>query len=406
MLNCASCDTSLHENQAYTCSRCAEPIYCSRTCQHDHWSRGHKYNCNVEPTTLYIGNSIEDKTIFDNDLDFNRKYIVDTLSKRGIDKIYLDVVNKYKVPFYFTTRSTRSTKINPIRVTDSGIRIYVKSKSKKDVFKSINVLVAPMTMAPLLMPASFSLTKYTKFTYYIKIYLTLVSLSKIKNSSKLTSYDRIHYNSNDYVGRVAAIKGIPNYDQCMKNLGILRDKAIELASNLSLDDFKDEVASVDKEVEGMDQIWLDQFKYFKNKTIKSTKFNEKFIGTIRRAYNSDYGVTITITLRSVIDPLNSLLDVDGLFLLLIHELGHTLAPSYGFDKRYKLKINGKTKTVVLPSQKSHAKRFQMSSIYLFRQAHKLGLIPFVRSTYYEYEMALRKAHQDSSLGIPINLSNL
>jgi hypothetical protein len=373
--NCLNCDNSIIGKYGYTCSNCAIPVYCCVNCQKDHWYKCHHKDCHIS-----INEIINDPI---NKLDKNiREYIIRKLLLKGIDNKYVEFLDKYNIPI----NVSKSNKLK-VESTNNGILLFVITYKEKDIDDIIDLLSEPIK--PL------NSIKYTKFTYYLKIYFTLRSLNKTNlknNNNKLKHY-----------GNLGIIESLPNEKIALNNLTKLKNTSIFLANNISKDDLINYIIdnNIDKNnLENEKKLWSILFDRFKIITNKKTIFLEKYLDIIRRAYNINHGDQISIILRSCIDPNNILLNIKSLLLLLIHELSHTFSYSgYINDEKNKNKI-------FIKPEKDHGIRFQTSMIYLFHQAYKLKLVPFLKKTYSEYEMCLRKGHQDSSLGLSVNLNDL
>ena len=411
-LECETCNKRVNYNSGVTCSRCGSPFYCSEKCQLVDWEETHGKNC-IDSINSLITSSILMKNGQLKQLNLNRD-VIPRLVNRNVDPIYIKVIKMYNIPFF---------KINKgeifVQSRENGIFLIVgdlnNNKQLEEAFDILTIKMKPVNSL-----------KYTKLTFFMKIYFTLIYLDKAhdfayKNSINLTPY----YGSN--VGfkisddkRLKSIKNLPLDVEVIYNLRKLKNMAIKLVNNLSIVNFTKYMSNdVDKtgEPKYMKQVWNVWYKRFINKTKNDTIYVEKFPGTQKRAVNINAGNYINITMRAVIEPLKNLLDVKGLFLLLIHELSHTLAPSFTecsdcvtIYKDVYDKVTGsikKTKKLLsIKPQDSHGPRFQSAMIFLYSEANRLGMIPFKRNTFEEYEMAMRKAHQDSSMLLTVDLKNV
>ena len=246
--------------------------------------------------------------------------------------------------------------------------------------------------------------KDTKFTYYMIIYMSALNNNMIKNTLKskidINNYTTV-YNTKD---------------KLMKNISLLltslRKDIISLIKSLKFEEFKKYYFEKENElvVSGSKLRWgmtdiLSNLKleyYFVTgiyNTINKTKFIEKILDIYSRAYNVNKGNSIYIISRNLINPSKlPIINKNALFLLLLHEVSHTISPLPNSD----LNINYKQLHIIdyFDNRDPHGIEFQITMVFLYNKAKELNFIENINTdTYSNCEMFLRESFQNSYLNV-------
>ena len=310
------------------------------------------------------------------------------LRQRNIEQIYIDVVTQQKPLFYFK----KQTKPPTVNVSWRGIQMYADS-----------IQTAIVKLTEYMLP--FDSPRYTKFSYYLKLYVTAVALVTIKHTNIKLYNQAVVYPK---YSATNTLYNLPREPQCIDVLLFLKKTITQLLQGIDRDAFSIEVATAYEQkykLPNFRYIWMYWFDNF-IKISSQTLLREVFPNMKNRAYNNGIGEKIHITLRSSVDPLQKIINREALVPLLIHELAHTLAPVITNSKNITFSTSEKNIKVFLSTEDPHGIRFQYAHIYLASQAYKLGILPYRKQTYDEYEIALRKAFQDESIGILVDLKLL